>query len=124
MNVASIEHIINQSLYRLGDRDFVSQCREQLDSEGVLTLTNFITADAIDTICAEAHAEQHYAFYSTQKHNVYLDNGDDSFTPEHVRNRLVVSTKGCITDDRVPQHSPLRQLYDTTVSRLLVQRLR
>jgi hypothetical protein len=31
----------------------------------------------------------------------------------HARNRTVVSSKGCITDDQVPSQSPLKVLYDS-----------
>ncbi len=63
-------------------------------------------------------AEQHHAaFYATSKHNVYLRPQDDALPADHARNRLVVSSKGCITDEDIPPQSPLRALYDAPAFR-------
>ena len=56
-------------------------------------------------------------FRSTKQHNVYLTPKDEDFADDHARNRLVTSSKGCITDDLMPQDSPLRTLYNDPVFR-------
>jgi hypothetical protein len=38
---------------------------------------------------------------------------DPEFSAEHPRNRDVISTKGCITDDLIASNSPLRTLYNS-----------
>ena len=42
---------------------------------------------------------------------------DDNFPPDHPRNRLVVSSKGCITDDQISYNSSLKILYKSDLFR-------
>ena len=62
----------------------------------------------------EAESHQHLAYYSSDDHNMYLTPADPTYPVSHVRNRLVNSSKGCITDDQIPQTSALRSMYDST----------
>ena len=68
-------------------------------------------------IRAEGEREQPAAFYTAQRHNVFLAPHDPAFDAGHPRNRPVTSTKGCITDDQIGADSPLRTLYDDAVFR-------
>lgn len=36
---------------------------------------------------------------------------------DHARNREVISSKGCITDDQIPPSSPLHTIYDSEIFR-------
>ena len=49
----------------------------------------------------------------SDKHNVYLEPSDPSFQDSHPRNKTVISSKGCITDNQVPSDSYLRFLYNS-----------
>ncbi len=76
----------------------------------------------MDTVKQEGEAHEHLAYFSTQKHNVFLGPPDDSYSREHARNRTVSSSKGCITDDQISEDSPLRQLYnDSTFQSFLCE---
>jgi hypothetical protein len=44
----------------------------------------------------------------------------DAASSHHARNRLVASSKGCITDEDIPPDSPLRTLYDAPLFRAFV----
>ena len=104
---------INLGDYPIDSREFQQTCRQQLDQEGLLVLPNFLNQAAVDAVRAEGIDNLHRAFFSEQQHNVYLSPTDDSFDAQHARNRLVTSSKGCITDDQIPEHSALRKLYDS-----------
>jgi hypothetical protein len=104
--------IINLSSHPIMDAEYLASCKASLDDSGALVLRNFLTADALDAIRQEGEAQQHLAFYTASKHNVYLKAPDDAYAADHPRNHQIVSSKGCITDDQVPEHSPLRTLYN------------
>lgn len=110
--MAPLDGIVDIARYPLADRGFRSLCRQRLDRDGALVLPGFLNPDAIASIRAEGEARQGHAYFSTQRHNAYLLPPDPELPEEHPRNRTVVSSKGCITDDLVPSDSRLRRLYD------------
>ena len=75
-------------------------------------MPEFLLPGAVEQTCREAEAHRDKAFFCTTKHNVYLTPPVPEFSTDHPRNREVISSKGCITDDQVPLDSPLRTLYD------------
>jgi hypothetical protein len=108
----TLDQIVDLKTYPLGDTAFQNDCRAKIDDTGVLVMPGFTTAAAIKAIHAEGDANQHRVYASTAQHTVYLSPQDPAFAPGHARNRLVTSSKGCITDDMVPADSPLRTLYN------------
>ena len=84
-----------------------------LDQDGVLVLKNFLLSDSIRSILEEAIQQERLAYYCVNEHNVYLEPFDDNYHKSHPRNKTVISSKGCITDDQVPKGSALRALYDS-----------
>ena len=100
------KHPINCSIYR-------TECKRKLDNEGVLVLTDFLLKDTITRILKEANEQEDSAYYCVNKHNVYLEPLDPSFQESHPRNKTVISSKGCITDNQVPSDSYLRFLYNS-----------
>lgn len=112
-----LEEIVHFNDYPIDNSAFVENCKAQLDRDGALVLANFLSTAAIEQIIKEGEENQHLAFYSNSNHNVYLKANDDNFTSSHPRNRQIVSSKGCITDDQIPENSPLRTLYDAPVFR-------
>lgn len=107
-----LAHIIDLSASPIGDVAFQARCRATLDAAGALVLPGFLTAAALATVRLEGAEHSPAAFYAASKHNVYLKPQDDALPADHPRNRLVVSSKGCITDEDIPAQSPLRTLYD------------
>lgn len=107
-----LAHIIDLSANPIGDTAFQARCKATLDTSGVLVLPGFLTAAALATVRLEGAEHSHAAFYAASKHNVYLKPQDEAFPADHARNRLVISSKGCITDEEIPAQSPLRTLID------------
>ena len=104
--------IVNFEQYPLSDSRFRTQCKGKLDGAGVLVLDNFLTPLAIASIRGEGIDNQHLAYFTEKNHNIYLSPADPEFLSDHPRNREVVSSKGCITTDQIPDGSELRVLYD------------
>lgn len=104
--------LIRFDLHPLDDADWRQRCRQQLDQHGALVLRQFLQPAALQAIIAEGNAQRHRAYHTQSKHNVYLQKPDEAFSADHPRNRDVLSTKGCITDDVIAPDSPLRQLYN------------
>ncbi|MEH6444901.1 MAG: 2OG-Fe(II) oxygenase [Oceanospirillaceae bacterium] len=118
-----LNNIVHLESYPIDDSTFTDQCKQQLDTTGALVLNGFLTSKAIEKIVTEGVDNQHLAFYSTSSHNVYLRESDPSFPADHVRNLLVNSSKGCITDDQIPEDSPLRMLYDSSLFRTFLAKI-
>ena len=117
MDQTSIKDIVDFAICPLEDNSFIKSCRTSIDENGVLTLPNFLNAKVIKYLVDEASAAQHLAFFSNSTHNVYLTPKDPRYADDHVFNRQVVSSKGCITDDQVTVNSPLKVLYNSEVFR-------
>ena len=105
--------ILNTKSHPIDDLEYRSKCKSMLDQDGVLVLKNFLLSDSIRSILEEAIQQERLAYYCVNEHNVYLDPFDNNYHNSHPRNRTVVSSKGCITDDQVPKGSALRALYDS-----------
>ncbi len=95
----------------LRNDDFRVSCKQTLDKEGVLVIRGFLKPAAIESIQTEGEANRHLAYYTVNKHNVYLQSPAQEFSKQHPRNREVCSTKGCITTDQIPAGSALHTLY-------------
>jgi len=106
-----LSHIVDAAQHPLASSAFREQCKANLDVSGVLVLPGFVLPAAIQQIQLEGIAHQQHAFYTSSKHNVYLQTNDDSLAADHPRNRLITSSKGCITTDQLPAESSLHTLY-------------
>ncbi|CAI0913781.1 Uncharacterised protein [Serratia entomophila] len=112
-----LAHIVDLSANPIGEAAFQARCRQTLDAAGALVLPGFLSRAALATVRLEGAEHSPAAFYAANSHNVYLRPHDDSLPAEHARNRLVVSSKGCITDEDIPAQSPLRTLYNAQAFR-------
>ena len=108
-----LKQIIDLQSHPIGESKFQRQCREKLNSDGAIVLEKFITDQALDSIRQEGEEMKDLAYYTAQKHNIYISDVDPEYCAEHIRNKLVVSSKGCLTDDQIGSHSVLRILYDS-----------
>lgn len=108
-----LDNVINAVQHPIEDECFRLSSKQQLDEQGVLVLTDFLSEQAIEQIVKEGVKRQSQAFYSVSGHNVYLRDHDPAHPAQHPRNMQVSSSKGCITDDQIAADSPLRVLYDS-----------
>lgn len=115
-----ISDIIDFDQHPITDPTFAARCADILNRDGVLVLSEFITSDALSDMRAESLAKQDQAYFCAQNHSVYLTPPNSDFPDDHPANRQVVSSKGCICDDRIAVNSPLRALYDAPEFRSFV----
>jgi len=104
--------ILDLETHPITDAGYQAQCRANLRRDGALVMSGLLRPQALAAIRDEGLKHQHLAYYTKDQHNVYLRPQDPDLPPEHSRNRLVSSSKGCITADQIPTDSPLRVIYD------------
>ena len=107
-----LDQIVDLPRHPITDARFAHQCQQTLDRDGVLVLPDFLLPDALAAIHTESLAGRDEAYFCAQNHSVYLTPPDPDYPADHPANRQVVSSKGCICDDRIGAASPLRQLDD------------
>ena len=112
--MAALASIADTKTYPLTAAAFHDSCRKTLAETGILVLPEFLLPEATRSVRREGEEMQDQAYFCVQSHNPYLSPPDPDFSADHPRNREVVSSKGCITDDQVATDSPLRTLYDST----------
>jgi hypothetical protein len=109
----TLAECIDLDAHPLASEAYRAQCKHTLDTQGVLTMPGFLTTQAIESVRTEGAQQRHLAYFADSGHNVYLAPSDPAFSAEHPRNRQVVSSKGCIQTDQIPEGSPLHTLYDS-----------
>jgi len=110
--MTSVDSVIDPAACPLDSDGFIEDCRIQLDQNGVVTIPGFLHEEAVAALVAEAEAGKHKAFFTSSTHNVYLTKPDPALGPDHVFNRQITSSKGCITTDQVPESSGLHIIYE------------
>ena len=108
-----LESIVNFKKHPIDEAGYRSKCKLMLDNDGVLVLNNFLSKESIKSILEEAKQQENLAYYCINEHNVYLEPFDNQFEKDHPRNKTVISSKGCITDNQVSKSSSLRALYNS-----------
>ena len=108
----ALTDIIDFSACPVSNPLFARQCAARLASDGILTLPSFLQSGAVDMLVAEAEAQKHNAYFTASSHNVYLSEPRPDLDASHVFNRQIISSKGCITTDQVPEQSRLKIIYD------------
>lgn len=108
----SLADLVDLAQYPLNDVNFRAASKRTLTEDGVLVMPGFLKPAAISAIQIEGQENQEFAYYTANKHNIYLTPSDPNYQADHPRNREVASSKGCITTDQIPAESALRTLYD------------
>ncbi len=116
-----LENLIDLQAYPITDPTFQIACRDRFNEAGVFVMPGFTLPSAIKAIAAEGQANRDSVYAKTEQHTVYLSPPDPEYAPDHARNRMVTSSKGCITDDLIPKESPLRALYDAPEFRVFLR---
>ena len=106
-----LEDVINFTKNPINDANFTEECRKELEQKGVVTLHSFLKPETIKELVREAKSHSGLAYFTNPTHNVYLTPRNENLSPEHVFNRQLTSSKGCITTDQIPESSKLKQLY-------------
>lgn len=111
----SLSNIVDLSTFPVADPAFRTACKREFDETGVLVMPGFVLPKVIEAIRDEGEAKRDAVYAKTEQHTVYLSKPDEAYSDDHARNRLVTSSKGCLTDDQIPAGSALRALYGDPV---------
>ena len=116
----SLNSIVDLDTYPIEDPGFGEECLKNLDTDGVLTLPGFLRQDAIEQLVQEAERQKNNAYFTSSTHNVYLTPTRSDLGSDHIFNRQLCSSKGCITTDQVPKNSHLQTVYNANVFRQFI----
>lgn len=109
--MTEIKSIIQCETHQIENHEWLSQQRDILAQTGALVLKNFFNKSALSAVQSEAQNGLKNAYFNPQTHTVYLTAPDPAYDDTHIRNRQVLSSKGCICDDQIAENSVLKQLY-------------
>ena len=111
MSQTQLAELICLDKHRFDDAGWRAQKKAMLAETGALVLSDFLQKTALKNLQKEAKAGLKDAYFNPQTHTVYLSAPDPEFADTHIRNRQLLSSKGCICDDQIAQNSVLKQLY-------------
>ena len=106
-----LDTVIDTDACPLDDDGFIDACHRRLARDGVITIPGFLRPDAVSALVTEAESQAQNAHFPSAAHNVYLTPTDPALAGDHVFNRQITSSKGCITTDQVPAGSGLHLIY-------------
>ena len=116
MKMDKLQNIINLNQHPINKLNpYTLDCKEKLKKNSILVLKNFLKPEALAKMKLEAKTLQANAFYSFQKHNVLLSEKNKEWSDDHPCNIEVVSNKGCVPHDLIPENSCLRSIYNSEI---------
>ena len=116
------QDIIDVQRHPIDDiNSYALRCKETLQNNFILILKNFLTKKALDELQREARSLHDKAFYCSQNHNVLLTEKNTQWEDDHPCNIEVISDKGCVPHDLIPQDSYLRKIYTSGIFQNFVQ---
>ena len=71
--------MINTHRYNLNDQDLIAACLEQLTTQGVCVLPDFLTLKAVEILRQQSEALAPCAFRSASRATPYLGPADETF---------------------------------------------
>lgn len=118
MVAVNFRELINHGEYPVEDLDdskrqkTIEQIRAELAEDGCAVIQDFISADGLQKLLAEAQERKYRAYFSPNKLcNVYLGDGDAELPDDHPRNVFMSRTNGFVTADLLGEETVSRQLY-------------
>ena len=93
----------------------MSFCRAKLKKDLILKLDDFLTTEALLNLRKEAKMLHKKAFYCSQKHTILLDKKNNMMSRNDPCNLEIISDKGCVPHDLIPNSSHLNSLYKSKI---------
>ena len=94
-----------------------SRYSQTLNDKGILIFNSFIGSDGLKILQKEANELKEQSYRSSSEYNVYISEYDNDFSPNSPRNRIMSTSKKCIPNDLIPNHSILQKIYDSPLVR-------
>ena len=111
MGGSVVNRVLDLDRHPLSDPAYRVRARAALDADGALILRGLVPAPVIESIIADVAGRMAEVFFAGSTHNVYLTEPDPALPADHAHNRQVLSTKGLLADDQIPDDSSLRAIY-------------
>lgn len=119
-----LQDIINVKLHPIDNSNlYVKRCRDELQKNSILFLNNFLAEKTLVNLQREARILYNKAFYCSQNHNILLTEKNTQLDDNHPCNIEVVSDKGCVPHDWIPENSSLRIIYNSSLFKNFIQSL-
>jgi hypothetical protein len=119
-----LQDIIDFKLHPIDDLNFyVKLCRSELQKNSILSLNSFLTEESLFNLQREGQLLLNKAFHCSQSHNILLAEKNMGLGDKHPCNIEVVSDKGCVPQDLIPENSSLRKIYNSTLFKNFIQSL-
>ena len=119
-----LQDIINFKLHPIDNSNlYVKRCRDELQKNSILFLNNFLAEKTLVNLQREAQILYNKAFYCSQNHNILLTEKNTQLDDNHPCNIDVVSDKGCVPHDWIPENSSLRIIYNSSLFKNFIQSL-
>ena len=104
--------MINTHRYNLNDQGLIASCLEQVATQGVCVLPDFLTLEAVEVLRQQSDALAPCAFRSASRATPYLGPVDESFPVGHPRNTITQSSVEVVAYDQFAHDDGLRVLYE------------
>lgn len=104
--------MINTNRYNLKDRVLIESCVQQMSTQGVCVLPDFLTPESVQILCQQSDELAPQAFRSTSRATPYLEPTDESFPQGHPRNTVTLSSVEVVAYDQFANDDGLRALYE------------
>jgi len=104
--------MINTRRYDLNDRALIASCVQQMSTQGVCVLPDFLTAEAVEVLRRQSDALASQAFRSASRATPYLGPADESFAEGHPCNTITQSSVEVVAYDQFAHEDGLRALYE------------
>ena len=104
--------MINTHRYDLNDQGLIESCVQQMTTQGVCVLPDFLTSEAVEILRQQSDALAAQAFRSASRATPYLGPVDESFPVGHPRNTITQSSVEVVAYDQFAKGDGLRALYE------------
>ena len=104
--------MINTRRYDLNDQGLIESCVQQMTTQGVCVLPDFLTSEAVEVLRQQSDALAPQAFRSASRATPYLGPVDESFPVGHPRNMITQSSVEVVAYDQFTNDDGLRALYE------------
>jgi len=117
----NLQDIIDMRRHPVNVKSYAMRCRSKLQKKHILILKKILTKEALVKLQREAHALHDKAFYCSRNHNVLLTEKNTRLNDNHPCNIEVISDKGCVPHDLIPNDSCLKTIYNSEIFQSFVQ---
>lgn len=111
MKDTQLQHIVDLEKYPIESSEFLNRIRGELRENSAVLLPNFIRRPILEELVQESESIGHFAYCRHTTHSIFLKPNNVDLDPNHIFNRQVVTSKGCVTTDQIPEESHLKHLY-------------